>query len=38
MAKNARRKPVRIEVPILTELREAIAACPSDGLTYLETE
>lgn len=35
--KNQRKKPVRLWLPILPQLTEAIAACPSKGLTFLET-
>ena len=37
-AKNAKRNPVRVEIPVLPELQEAIDAFPSRGLTFLETE
>lgn len=35
--KNQRKQPVRLWLPILPQLAEAIAACPSKGLTFLET-
>lgn len=36
--KNQNRKPVRLTIPIRPELRAAIDATPTRGLTYLETE
>lgn len=36
--KNARRRPVRMELPIVAPLRAAIDACPSGALAYLTSE
>lgn len=36
--KNARHKPVKVEIPIIPELVTAIQACPSGTLTFLVTE
>ena len=36
--KNRKRKPKTIEVPVLPELQAAIDACPSKGLSFLETD
>jgi integrase len=36
-AKNDKRNPVKVEIPILPELREALNACPSFGKTFLQT-
>lgn len=36
--KNAKRKPVRLSIPVLPVLDRAIAATPSKGMTFLETE
>jgi len=37
-AKNRKRKPVRLTLPILPQLRAIIDATPRKGLSYLETE
>lgn len=36
--KNRNKSPMRIDIPILPMLRDALDACPSKGLTYMETE
>ncbi len=36
--KGRRRRPVRLSLPVVSELVEAIEACPSTGLTFLESE
>ena len=37
-AKNARRRPVEVDIPIVAPLREALDAWQGNGLTWLETE
>lgn len=36
--KGRNKRPVTIEIPVLPDLAAAIDACPSRGLTFLETE
>ena len=36
--KNAKRKPVRLEIPVVPELARIIEATPSGGLTFLTTD
>lgn len=37
-AKNARRKPVRLALPIIPQLQRIIDATPSSGLSFLESD
>jgi integrase len=37
-AKNAKRKPVRLEIPVVPELARIIEATPSSALTFLTSE